>query len=142
MIWLEPMLAAVGVFMVDQVSKALVMSHIAAHETAPDRPFLSVQLVLNRRGLLGSFGGRPALLALWAASVAAAALVLHHGMLPPGMLGPVGIGAAVGGATGNVLDQLRRGAVVDFIAVGWWPAFNVADAVIVSGVGLILLSLR
>jgi signal peptidase II len=142
MIWLEPMLAAVGVFIADQVSKALVMSHIAAHETTPDRPFLSIQLVLNRRGVLGSFGGKPALLALWAASVAAAALVLHHGMLPSGMLGPVGIGAAVGGATGNLLDQLRRGAVVDFIAVGWWPAFNVADAAIVSGVGLILLSLR
>ena len=44
MIWLEPMLAAVGVFIADQVSKALVMSHIAAHETAPDRPFLSIQL--------------------------------------------------------------------------------------------------
>ena len=58
------------------------------------------------------------------------------------MLGPVGIGAAVGGATGNLLDQLRRGAVVDFVAIGRWPAFNVADAAIVLGAGLIILSLR
>jgi signal peptidase II len=68
--------------------------------------------------------------------------VLHCGILTTGTLGPVGIGAAIGGATGNLFDQLRRGAIVDFIAIGWWPVFNVADAAIVSGAGLALLSIR
>ena len=79
---------------------------------------------------------------MWAMSIAVAALVLHFGMLGPGTLGPVGIGAAVGGATGNLLDQLRRGAIVDFIAIGPWPAFNLADAAIICGAGLVLLSMR
>jgi signal peptidase II len=42
-----------------------------------------------------------------------------------------------GGATGNAIDRLRFGKVVDFIDVhyaGWhWPAFNLADAAITIG---------
>lgn len=52
------------------------------------------------------------------------------------------LGAVVGGAIGNVIDRLRFGAVVDFVdAYGWswhWYVFNVADAGIVCGVGVLL----
>ena len=55
----------------------------------------------------------------------------------------VALGAVIGGAFGNVLDRLRFGAVVDFVdahAWGWhWYVFNVADAAIVCGVGVLLL---
>jgi signal peptidase II len=142
MMWLEPMFTAAVVLVADQVSKALVMSRTTWHEPVLERPFVSIQQALNRRGALASFGGRPTLLATWAVSIAIAALVLHFGTLAPGTLGPVGLGAAVGGATGNLLDQLRRGAIVDFIAIGPWPAFNLADAAIVLGGGLVLLSMR
>ena len=54
-----------------------------------------------------------------------------------------GIGLVMGGAIGNVIDRARWGAVFDFadFHVGqWhWPAFNIADAAIVVGVGLMLL---
>ena len=54
-----------------------------------------------------------------------------------------GLGLVIGGAVGNVIDRLRFQAVVDFIdlhAVGFhWPTFNVADAAITIGVGLLLL---
>lgn len=54
----------------------------------------------------------------------------------------LGLGAVIGGAAGNVLDRLRFGAVVDFIdAHGWgwhWYVFNIADAGIVCGVGVLL----
>lgn len=49
----------------------------------------------------------------------------------------------IGGALGNLYDRLIRGAVVDFLDFFWqdyhWPAFNVADAAIVTGVGLLIL---
>ena len=52
------------------------------------------------------------------------------------------LGAVVGGAIGNVIDRLRFGAVVDFVdahAWGWhWYVFNIADAGIVCGVGVLL----
>lgn len=54
----------------------------------------------------------------------------------------VGIGLIIGGALGNVLDRLRFGAVADFFdfhAFGYhWYVFNVADAAIVIGVGLLV----
>ena len=61
----------------------------------------------------------------------------------PNLLVTVALGSVIGGAVGNVIDRLRFGAVFDFLdvhAAGWhWPAFNVADAAIAVGVGLLLL---
>jgi len=60
-------------------------------------------------------------------------------------LSAVAVGLVVGGAAGNVIDRLFRsasgflgGEVVDFIDLQWWPVFNVADACIVIG-GILLL---
>ena len=54
-----------------------------------------------------------------------------------------GLGLAVGGAIGNVIDRLRFGAVVDFLDFHWhdihfW-AFNLADSAITTGVVLLLI---
>lgn len=50
------------------------------------------------------------------------------------------------GGIGNLIDRLFRGAVVDFIDVGYktvyrWPAFNVADSCVCIGVTLFIISL-
>jgi signal peptidase II len=58
----------------------------------------------------------------------------------------LGVGLIVGGTLGNVIDRLFRGdgrldgAVVDFIDVQWWPVFNIADACIVIGAAVLLLT--
>jgi signal peptidase II len=70
-----------------------------------------------------------------------------------GRPGFAGAGMIVGGALGNLYDRLFRvdelgqHGVVDFIRVNFpwgasWPNFNVADAVLVVGVLLLLWSLR
>jgi signal peptidase II len=51
--------------------------------------------------------------------------------LPTGML--------LGGALGNIVDRLREGAVIDFLKLPHWPAFNVADASITVGVVILLV---
>lgn len=69
--------------------------------------------------------------------------------------GLVVVGLVIGGALGNVVDRLLRapapgqsggflrGAVVDFIALRWWPTFNLADsAVVVGGLLLALIAFR
>jgi signal peptidase II len=48
------------------------------------------------------------------------------------------IGLQLGGAFGNLLDRLTAGAVVDFIDVGWWPIFNLADSSIVVGMTILV----
>lgn len=55
-----------------------------------------------------------------------------------------GLPLVLGGALGNYVDRLARGFVIDFVEAHWhdrvaWPSFNVADACIVVGVGLLLL---
>lgn len=59
----------------------------------------------------------------------------------------VAIGLIVGGALGNLADRVFRsgdgflgGAVVDFVDLQWWPVFNVADASVVIGSALLVLS--
>jgi signal peptidase II len=57
-----------------------------------------------------------------------------------------GFGLVLGGALGNIADRIYLGRVVDFILMHWqrkytWPAYNVADAVLVAGVALLILVL-
>ncbi|MET4429792.1 signal peptidase II [Mycolicibacterium sp. 624] len=60
----------------------------------------------------------------------------------------VGLGMILGGAMGNLVDRFfrspgpLRGHVVDFLSIGWWPVFNVADPAVVGGaILLVALSL-
>jgi signal peptidase II len=53
-----------------------------------------------------------------------------------------GFALITGGAIGNAMDRFVRGHVVDFIHVRFWPVFNLADALVVVGVGLLVLGLR
>ncbi|MBN1258108.1 MAG: signal peptidase II [Planctomycetes bacterium] len=48
-------------------------------------------------------------------------------------------GILIGGSIGNLLDRVRTGGVLDFIHLGWWPTFNLADAAIVVGVAILIL---
>ena len=140
MIWLESILTAALVVAADQASKAFVLARRPPAGVATPRSFVSIRCVLNRQGTLAALAGVPALAALWAAMIGLAALILHYGLLGHDALVPIGVGTAIGGATGNVLDRLYRGAVVDFVAIGPWPVFNLADAALVAGTGTILLT--
>ena len=63
----------------------------------------------------------------------AAAWLHDSGLYLQSHAAQAGVGCALGGAAGNLLDILRRGHVVDFIDLGWWPVFNLADVAIVGG---------
>ena len=47
--------------------------------------------------------------------------------------GAIGLALALAGAAGNLVDILRWRYVVDFVDLGWWPVFNLADVGIVGG---------
>lgn len=51
----------------------------------------------------------------------------------------IALALIVGGALGNIFDRFAYGYVVDFISIGWWPVFNMADVFLSVGIFLILL---
>jgi signal peptidase II len=108
-------------------------------------PFFNLVMVWNRGvsfGMLTGIGAiTPWLLSGLALGVVIGLLLWHRQSAHP--LIAAGLGMVIGGAFGNVVDRLRYGAVVDFLdfhVAGYhWPAFNVADAAICVGAGLILV---
>lgn len=77
-------------------------------------------------------------------AVALIAVLIFVGRSTSMNLGIVAIGLMLGGAVGNLSDRLfgnASGAVVDFVYTGFWPTFNVADACIVIGGVLLVLTM-
>ena len=109
-------------------------------------PFgLDLTMVWNRGVTFGLFSGDGPWnhVILAGLALAIAVFLLRWLARAEGRMVAVALGAVIGGAIGNVVDRLRFGAVVDFVdshAWGWhWYVFNVADAAIVCGVGVLLL---
>jgi len=47
----------------------------------------------------------------------------------------------IGGGLANLVDRLMMGCVRDFIDLGFWPSFNLADSAVTAGVALIIFSI-
>lgn len=89
-------------------------------------------------GLGDSLPG-PLLIALTGLVTIALTFVAVRGALGPWWVG----GLVLGGAFANVADRALGGTVVDFLDLGWWPSFNLADVWITGGaLLLVLVSLR
>jgi len=140
------LLLALLVLLADQVGKwAILLWVMDPPRIIEVTGFFNLVLVYNRGvsfGLLASdYTWKP--YALAALSLAVVAGLLWWMRRQPGRLPRWGVGLVVGGALGNVIDRFLHPGVVDFLDLhyaGWhWPAFNLADAAIVTGVGLLLL---
>ena len=139
------------VIVTDQVTKLLVVLEVGLHESMPViRGLLDVTHVRNTGAAFGflnaaDFPGKPIVIAVVALS-ALIGVSLYASQLPPThWLARLGLALILGGAAGNLIDRLRQGYVVDFVDAYWgdWHfwAFNVADAAISVGVGIIILDL-
>ena len=133
---------ALAALAMDQVSKQLVLARLHAPPMVLPGRWILVRPFLNAEPLpAGSASWRArrvAWLLTWLAAVMGTLLVVSPGPFFQSVPAQVGLGAALGGATGNLLDRLRHGAVVDFIDLRVWPVFNLADVAIVLGVATAL----
>ena len=137
--------AAVAVVVgLDQLTKQLALSGL------DDGPIdligsLRLSLTFNDSAAFNMGGGRTTWIAVLALGVSCVLLVL--GLRAERRMVALGYGVVLGGALGNIVDRAFRdgdgvlgGRVVDFIDVQWWPVFNVADAALWVGIGLLLLA--
>lgn len=130
----------------DQITKALMISAVMSPpRVIPVTPFFNLILTFNR-GVSFSLLSSDSAFGPWALSALALAIVfvlLWMMVRSRNTWEAVGLGAIVGGALGNVIDRIRQGAVTDFLdfyAGDWhWPAFNMADVAIATGVALLLV---
>jgi signal peptidase II len=139
----ELLFPAGAVLALDQTSKTLVRARVdqakRSRFSAQMRPRL--RPVLNRTIGLGLIHHRHVLVILWGFTVVGTILLILYAPAFQKLTPGVGLSAALGGATSNLIDWLRRGSVIDFIDLRIWPIFNLADASIVLGVGVALWSL-
>jgi signal peptidase II len=84
----------------------------------------------------------PVILSVLASGAMALMLAVWWRSRKEGALVNVGFAAAFAGALGNIVDRISHGYVVDFIHVKRWPVFNVADILVVVGIGLAFLAKR
>jgi signal peptidase II len=140
---------AIGVLVLDQVTKAIVESTMTPYQTIELLPFLALTSVRNTGAAFGVFAAAPASLRLplflGVTVIAIVALVSFLRRTSPAQPWLVGaLGGILGGAVGNLICRVRYGEVIDFIDAHWadlhWPTFNVADSAITVGVAIILLS--
>lgn len=138
--------AAAVVVALDQCTKQLALTHLA------DGPIdlvgsLRLNLVFNDSAAFSLGGGRTSWIALLALGVTA--VLLRMGLRAPRRSAAAGYGIIVGGAAGNLVDRFLRdgdgllgGRVVDMVDLQWWPVFNLADAALWVGIGVLLVAQR
>jgi signal peptidase II len=131
---------ALLLFLADQSLKRLIESSMRLGESVPLVPnVLHLTYIRNEGGAFGILGGQGSVLLL--GSVIAVGLVLYMLLRrPPTPAMVIGCGLILGGAAGNLLDRLSAGEVTDYVDIRVWPIFNTADAAIVLGVAILLLS--
>jgi signal peptidase II len=122
-------LAAIA-FLFDQITKCAVQARLGVPLGGRLVQFREVH---HRERLYSSTGFRVALIVIWSAAAFASVWLHSSGRFFQSGAALTGMGCALGGAAGNLLDILRRRSVLDFIDLGWWPVFNLADVAIVGG---------
>jgi signal peptidase II len=136
------------VIAIDQVTKLVVVRHVALYSSIKVLPVLDISLRYNK-GAAFSFledasGWQRWFFTALALGVAGA-IVIWMRRLQSGKewLLSLSLALILAGALGNVIDRLRLGQVIDFIVAHWqraeFPAFNVADSSITIGAALLLL---
>ena len=131
----------VGVIVLDQATKQIVKSNLDLYEAWPTEGFFRIVYRTNSGTAFGLFPGQTVTLILLSVFAIGFLFYFYRTRALSYPMLRLALGLQLGGAVGNLIDRLRHGAVVDFIDVGPWPTFNVADSSIVVGIFLLAVML-
>lgn len=132
---LAALLTIVLVIVADQVSKYFVVANTDRLPATLLGP-LKLELVHNIGVSFSLLPGRASLTIVFVSIIAAVVAILLF-TLPRYFAVPVSL--ILAGSLANLIDRIRWGYVVDFLAIWRWPRFNVADIAIVLGAVLVAL---
>jgi signal peptidase II len=129
---------ATSVAVIDQLSKSVLASAIGSRqlgsrvEVVDD--WLALEYTENRGAAFGLFSGLAPIITGVSIAILVSLLFYFFRQVRPPLWQTIATGAIAGGALGNLVDRVRLGHVIDFVSVGPWPNFNVADSAITIGV--------
>jgi len=143
---LPSVLIAILVFVVDQLSKLVVLQNVKIGEMVPIMPFINFTRSHNYGAAFGILGDGESLqrwLFIGVAVIITLAVLLWSSRLEKGdKWNTAALGLIMGGAWGNLLDRLMHGRVTDFIdfySGSWhWYTFNIADIAICAGAAILV----
>jgi signal peptidase II len=138
-------LTAGAVVALDQYTKWLVRSRLAFAEMwLPDQlkeflPYFRIVYWHNSGAAFGLFQQGNLILMALAFIVIGVIIYYYPRVSPEDWWLKLALGLQLGGAMGNLIDRLTLGRVTDFISVGSFAVFNVADSAITVGTCILLL---
>jgi signal peptidase II len=135
--------AAAGVVAADQITKAWAVRALADGPIDVAGSAVRFNLTRNAGGAFSSFQGLTPVLAV--AAIVVSVVLARTVATTTDRLRIAALTLVLGGALGNLADRIfrapgfLRGHVVDFVDVGPWPVFNVADSAITVGIVLLVV---
>jgi signal peptidase II len=148
--WLVPLIIGFLILISDQLSKRWIVQTLGPSpcgingcQTIPLMGnWMNIIYSRNTGVAFGLFQHMSPVLTIVSLLISIGAVYVYAVYLPNQVWSvQISIGLIVGGAIGNIVDRLRLGYVIDFIQVGWWPVFNLADSAISVGATILAVYL-
>jgi signal peptidase II len=139
-------LTTLVIIVADQVTKSLIVAGLELGE----RVRLIGDLVMlwhvqNRGAAFSLFQGAQPLMYVVTALAVGMVVYFHRAFAERGLWLQALLGVILGGVIGNFVDRLRLGYVTDWLSMGIgdlrWPTYNVADASLFLGIGVLVIYL-
>ncbi len=131
-------LTALLVVVADQLSKMWIRSNLDVGEVLFELGFFQLTRIHNTGAAFGLF--RDQTFTLTIVALVGIAVILLYALfiyrrfpILENRLGRLALGLILGGSVGNLIDRLSLGYVTDFIDIGVWPTFNIADSAVTVG---------
>ena len=132
-----PLLTIILIIIFDQFTKTIIANN-QLNSTIYEFSFIKIKYVLNTGVAFSLFTGINDILRYFM-PVAVILLLFLLYSYKDNIILKFAFSLQIAGAIGNFIDRLHKPGVIDFIGIGWWPLFNIADSAITIGLSLLIL---
>ena len=136
---LIPIICGALIVITDQWTKRAI-SPSAAHRQFACAPNVRFRFTAHRSKIYERTTPRATLIFTWVLALLCGVILCQVYKWFQSNTSYAGLGLAYGGAVSNLIDILRHHYVINFIDLGWWPVFNLADVAILAGLGAAFLA--